>query len=127
MTPLEALTAARAIIADPAHFTRSHSARSRPELHGRDLPASGDPGDPISPLHRDAYKWDASGALMKATGRRRNCPGFGLLVEAAGGFRSFVEITTRGTHADTLALYDRAMAKITPVRAQGRPSEPRNG
>lgn len=104
---LDALTDARAIIADPACFTRSHSARSREEYEG-------DPGDPTSPLGPRAIKWDASGALMKATGRRKNCPGFPALVRAAGGFRQYVKITTQGTHADTLALYDEAIGSYTP-------------
>ena len=48
---------------------------------------------------------------MRVTGRRSGCVGFADLVAAAGGFRSFVELTTRGTHAEVLALYDQAIAK----------------
>jgi hypothetical protein len=95
--PRRALEKARARIADPQDFTRSHSARSKT-------------GAPCSPLQRSAVRWDASGALMWATGRRSDCPGNALLVEAAGGFRAFVELSTRGTHAEILALYDRAIA-----------------
>lgn len=47
---------------------------------------------------------------MQVTGRRSGCLGNDLLAAAAGGLRSFVEVTTRGTHADVLALYDRAIA-----------------
>lgn len=84
------------LIEDPEKFTRSHSARTST-------------GDPTVPTAGDAVKWDASGALMRVTGHRSNVPGFSYLVEAAGGFRKFVELTTRGTHADVLKLYDRAI------------------
>lgn len=92
-----ALRAARELLADPTRFTQSHTARNRR-------------GYPVIATARTAVQWDASGALMRVTGQRSRCPGFAELVAAAGGFRLFVDRTTRGRHADVLALFDRAIA-----------------
>lgn len=95
--PHSALVAARELLGTPERSTRSHTARNKN-------------GYPTSPLSSAAVSFDASGALVRVTGRRRDCPGFDVLVTAAGGFRAFAELTTRGTHAEVLAIYDRAIA-----------------
>lgn len=96
MSPREALVAARALIADPASLTHSHSARNKM-------------GYPVHPHAKTARQWNASGALMRVTQRRRRCPGNLQLLAAADGLRRFVEVETRGTHAAILALFDRAI------------------
>lgn len=60
-TTKQTLEAARALIADKAHWTQREPARN-------------DKGEPVSPHNPDAVAFCSVGALIKVTGRAMNAP-----------------------------------------------------
>lgn len=98
MTTLEILKAARELISVPERWTQKESARHKN-------------GNAIDWYDPNASCWCSSGALSKVFGSGSyrsltNCSG--ILNEVAGG--SFVYYNDAHTHAEVLAMFDRAIS-----------------
>jgi len=97
MTTLEALKAARALIADPSHWTQGALARNAR-------------GNRVRPWSEHAVRWCAEGASIRVCG-----PNFGLrgrlvgVLFGDGADAPWVVNDDQG-HAAVLAMYDRAIA-----------------
>jgi hypothetical protein len=109
MTPLEVLIAARSLISDPARWTRDAYARTAGGCEIRDS-------------HPDAASWCASGAIWRTvTGavedglfawseeRSHAIHAAHALLSKAAGQRGIKDTNDNGTHAEVLAMFDRAI------------------
>lgn len=101
MNTVEILRAARALIENPANWTKEHLARDLDDSSV--LPSSG-----------DAVCWCAAGAVMRAASDDAG-PAYTLardeLIHALPeGHTSLVNFNDDSGHADVLALFDRAIA-----------------
>lgn len=98
MTTVETLRAARELIADPEHWCQGVAARSR---KGRE----------VKPTSRAAIAWCAIGACRRiAAGRDFDGAFLALDRVAAGAGASGVStLNDHRTHAEVLAMFDRAI------------------
>lgn len=97
MTPREILIAARALIAEPEHWTQRAAARNRL-------------GMPVGALEPSACCWCAAGALFRVAGRfndRGYYAGMKALCPVTGP--GVVVLNDMSTHADVLAMFDKAI------------------
>ena len=109
--PVAALKAARALIADPAHWTRSAPARRWKAPQKRE-PGAWVPAHATDP---HASRWCAAGALCAVSGMGSGPPGIAFLQAASerlfgtniGRANDDPQLTT---HADILRCYDAAIA-----------------
>jgi len=97
MTPLETLKAARHLISDPAKWTQGTIAR---DWTGKQTTA-----DSI-----DAFCWCAVGALEKVGSNAG--PFRALRWAMPSGYRSIVSFNDSHTHAEVLALFDKAIGTL---------------
>jgi hypothetical protein len=118
--PAAALRAARALIADPEHWTRSAPARRWKPPHGH---AQGD-WVPSAATEQSARRFCATGALSAVSGKRSGAPGIGFL--DAASHRLFETSIGRAnddarltTHADVLRAFDLAIT-LAESEAAGR-------
>jgi hypothetical protein len=101
MTPVEALKAARALIADESRWTKGHMARG-PYGELRDANAP------------EAVCWCAVGAIRKVTETDDEDTAARRLLQSAIPSGDWIaEFNDRVNHADVLRLFDRAISKAT--------------
>ena len=108
MTPLTALRNIRALLADPAHWTQGTNARD----------ADGFPVDPID--DSAATAWCLQGAMYRGSGGADTLSVRAALADQLSAFyclTNWNDTATR-THAEVLALIDRALAAQGAVVAQ---------
>ena len=115
LTPLQSLTAARALIADPKHWTKNTYAK---DVEGRSVPAT----DP------EAFCFCSVGALYKVNDVEHMCqglPGRSFLFKAAFEVSTKYFRDTQGPitlndkveHAIVMEMYDRAITLATEGEA----------
>lgn len=101
MNALELLQAAKAKIADPKNWTKTHLARN-------------DKGVPRMPLDADAVCWCAIGAISSVVSIYNGYAGTAVQRLTAAVFERGPEITVgvyndTHSHADVMSLFDRAI------------------
>lgn len=99
---LAVLRAARALIAEPDRWSQGASARAFDERTGRLIETK--------PKNKDAVQWCGLGALVKAGAGKTP-----RWAARAMGLKNSVELEAYNDshdHADVLALFDRAIAKL---------------
>jgi hypothetical protein len=101
-TILNHLIAAKALISDPAHWTRAYYAKKKN-------------GEACEAWDNDAVCWCSYGALRKTAGLRHSgdmsddyYTAENVLYDAAGP-HGVVEINDTQNHADVMAMFDRAI------------------
>src|SRR5262249_21224355 len=111
-TALEALCAARALLADPTRWTCSAPARRlKPAYRGQ-------PADWVrcAPLDDRARRWCASGALTRVTGIAVDPPGLRALEHASiarfGTGIGEANDNPKVTYTDIIACFDAAIATM---------------
>jgi hypothetical protein len=97
MTALDKLRAARDLISDPERWTQGTIAR---DWTGKQTTA-----DAV-----DAFCWCAIGALEKVASNAQ--PFRALRWAMPSGYRSIVSFNDTHTHAEVLALFDKAIAEL---------------
>lgn len=97
MTDLEIIKAARQVISDPDHWLRNHYAENAD-------------GETCWGYQEDAIKWCSTGAIQKVGGNDTMISG--IIAEAAG-IISLIEANDHANdHAEIMAVWDRAIAKL---------------
>jgi hypothetical protein len=97
MSAVDQLRAARALISDPAKWTQGTIAR--------DWTGKGTTADAV-----DAFCWCAVGALEKVASNAQ--PFRALKWAMPSGYRSIVSFNDTHTHAEVLALFDKAIGTL---------------
>jgi hypothetical protein len=112
MTPEDraVISAARSLIADPAHWCQGTYARDNR-------------GYPINPIDPDACSWCALGALARAAVDVGASPGTGagavdILYRVSDSASTVVGVNDRDGHEAVIALFDRALAADLPQPAR---------
>jgi hypothetical protein len=96
----EQLRQAKALIKDPAHWTQLGNYAVGPDGNWR------------TPSDDDACRWCAYGSVARVTGvatRRVEMAAASTFLARAAGELDVVQINDYGTHADVMALFDRAI------------------
>jgi len=97
VTTLEILEAARALIAEPEHWTKHVRARNR--WH-----------EEVSPKSDDARQWCAVGAIERSCDIESRSRLFDLLRDGLPDRALVGDFNDSHTHAEVLDLFDRAIA-----------------
>lgn len=100
----EILRKARALIKDPKNWTQKACARDK---YGYEVDVDS----------REAYCFCTIGAIAKVSGRSTDGDARNALRDIIGGRRSIANFNDEHTHAEVLALFDRAIARAESEQA----------